>query len=119
MTPRTQQIGPCANWVVVVMFQVKIFQPMDCNKWLGSYDKISVFFNKIFPDYQPCQLVKRQKKPFQEPFLSLSSGYWCIWNQPTKKLTKGGVLHKRNTLSLARLNHSCVRNAELELEKEP
>jgi hypothetical protein len=32
-------------------------------------------------------------------------------NQPAKKLTKGGVLRKSETLSLARLDHSCVRNA--------
>jgi hypothetical protein len=32
-------------------------------------------------------------------------------NQPTEKLTKGGVLRKRTSSSLARLNHSCVRNA--------
>jgi hypothetical protein len=38
----------------------------------------------------------------------------CL-NQPTKKLTKGGVLRKRNTSSLARFNHSCVRNALLEM----
>jgi hypothetical protein len=31
-------------------------------------------------------------------------------NQP-KKLTKGGVLRRRTTSSLARLNHSCVLNA--------
>jgi hypothetical protein len=38
-------------------------------------------------------------------------------NQPTKKLTKGGVLRKRQTSSLARFNHSCVRNALLEMVK--
>jgi hypothetical protein len=38
--------------------------------------------------------------------------------QPTnKKLTKGGVLRKSKTSSLARLNHSCVRNALLEVDK--
>jgi hypothetical protein len=36
-------------------------------------------------------------------------------NQPTKKLTKGGVLRKRQTSSLARFNHSCVRDALLEM----
>jgi hypothetical protein len=36
-------------------------------------------------------------------------------NQPTKKLTKGGVLHKRQTSSLARFDHSCLRNALLEM----
>jgi hypothetical protein len=36
-------------------------------------------------------------------------------NQPTKKLTKGGVLRKRETSSLARFDHSCVRNALLEM----
>jgi hypothetical protein len=38
-------------------------------------------------------------------------------NQPTKKLTKGGVLRKRQTSSLARFDHSCVRNAFLEMVK--
>jgi hypothetical protein len=36
-------------------------------------------------------------------------------NQPTKKLTKGGVLRKRETSSLARFDHSCVRSALLEM----
>jgi hypothetical protein len=31
-------------------------------------------------------------------------------NQPIKKLTKGGVIHKCRTSSLARLNHSCIQN---------
>jgi hypothetical protein len=42
---------------------------------------------------------------------------WLKSNQPTKKLTKGGVLRKRQTSSLARFNHSCVRNALLEMVK--
>jgi hypothetical protein len=33
--------------------------------------------------------------------------------QSTKKLTKGGVLRKRDTSSLARSDHSCIRNALL------
>jgi hypothetical protein len=38
-------------------------------------------------------------------------------NQPTnQKATKGGVLCKRETSSLARFDHSCVRNALLEME---
>jgi hypothetical protein len=36
-------------------------------------------------------------------------------NQPTKRLTKGGVLRK--TSSIARLNHSCVRNNGWNLKK--
>jgi hypothetical protein len=36
---------------------------------------------------------------------------------PTKKLTKGGVLCKRQTSSLARSDHSCVRNVLLEMVK--
>jgi hypothetical protein len=36
-------------------------------------------------------------------------------NQPTKKPTKGGVLRKRETSSLARFDHSCGRNALLEM----
>jgi hypothetical protein len=35
--------------------------------------------------------------------------------QPTKKLTKGGVLCKQETSSLARFDHSCVWNALLEI----
>jgi hypothetical protein len=37
--------------------------------------------------------------------------------QPIKKLTKGGVLRKRQTSSLARFDHSCVRNAFMEMVK--
>jgi hypothetical protein len=48
----------------------------------------------------------------------------CVWyviydsvkNQP-KSLTKGGVLRKRQTSSLNRFDHSCVRNALLEMVK--
>jgi hypothetical protein len=43
---------------------------------------------------------------------------WLESNQPpTRKLTTGGVLHKRQTSSLARFHHSCVRNAFLEMVK--
>jgi hypothetical protein len=38
-----------------------------------------------------------------------------LTNQPTKRLTKGGVRRRRETSSLARSNHSCVRNALLEM----
>jgi hypothetical protein len=38
-------------------------------------------------------------------------------NQPTKKLTEGGVLRKRQTSSLARFDHSCLRNVLLEKVK--
>jgi hypothetical protein len=41
--------------------------------------------------------------------------YVMVANQPTKKLTKGGVLRKRETSCLARFDHSCVRNALLEM----
>jgi hypothetical protein len=40
-----------------------------------------------------------------------------VANQPTKKLTKGGVLRKGQTSSLARFDHSCVQNALLEMVK--
>lgn len=36
-------------------------------------------------------------------------------NKPTIKLTKGGVLHKRKTSFHARLHHSCVRKALLQM----
>jgi hypothetical protein len=36
-------------------------------------------------------------------------------NQPTKRLIKGGVRRRRETSSLVRSNHSCVRNALLEM----
>jgi hypothetical protein len=38
-------------------------------------------------------------------------------NQPNKKLTKGAVLRKHETSSLARFDHSFVRNALLEMVK--
>jgi hypothetical protein len=45
---------------------------------------------------------------------------WPVWHeiftaQPTKRLTKGGVRRRRETSSLARSNHSCVRNPLLEM----
>jgi hypothetical protein len=36
---------------------------------------------------------------------------FTIFQTTNQKLTKVGVLHKRRTSSLARLKHSCVRNA--------
>jgi hypothetical protein len=48
-----------------------------------------------------------------------SAGLKCPQVNPTRRLPKGGVLHKRKSSSFARLNHSCVRNAWLDLEKEP
>jgi hypothetical protein len=53
---------------------------------------------------------------FARIFLKL---YWTTYtkptNQPTKKLTKGGVFRKIETSSIARFDHSCVRNALLEM----
>jgi hypothetical protein len=40
-------------------------------------------------------------------------------NQPTNQKAKGGVLRKRETSSLARFDHACVRNKLLEMEKVP
>jgi hypothetical protein len=37
--------------------------------------------------------------------------------QSTKTLPKGGILRKRETSSLARFDHSCIRNALLEIVK--
>jgi hypothetical protein len=37
--------------------------------------------------------------------------------EPTNQKAKGGVLLKRQTSFLARFNHSCVRNALLEMVK--
>jgi hypothetical protein len=43
---------------------------------------------------------------------------WCFQHQSaTNQKTKGGVLLKRKTSSFVRMNHSCVRNAQLEFEK--
>jgi hypothetical protein len=47
------------------------------------------------------------------PFLHVIS--FPVLNKPTKKLTKDGVLCKRQTSSLARFDHSCVLNALLEI----
>jgi hypothetical protein len=54
---------------------------------------------------------------FQRSVLTPSSGWWVKpgHNQPTKKLTKGRVRRRRETSSLVRFNHSCVRNALLEM----
>jgi hypothetical protein len=47
--------------------------------------------------------------------LSLVRCLGLVCGQPTKNLTNGRVLRKRKTSSLARLNHFCVRNTQLEL----
>jgi hypothetical protein len=39
--------------------------------------------------------------------------YLSLSNQPTKRLTKGGVLRKRTTSSLVRLNHSSLSSFRL------
>jgi hypothetical protein len=44
------------------------------------------------------------------PSLTLVQHWLTLTNQP-KELTKGGVLRRRTTSSLARLNHFSVRNA--------
>jgi hypothetical protein len=38
-----------------------------------------------------------------------------ILSSSTNQKAKGGVLRKRETSSLARFYHSCVRNAQLEM----
>jgi hypothetical protein len=40
---------------------------------------MATLYNKTFSSYQPCQVVKRQKKKFQRPSLSSSSGYSVLW----------------------------------------
>jgi hypothetical protein len=79
----------------------------------------ATLFNKLFSANSRVSWLKGEKTTFQGPSLSSSSGCWCVWNQPTKKLSKGGALSKRKTSSLAILNHSCLRNAQLDFEKEP
>jgi hypothetical protein len=75
--------------------------------------------NKIFLGYQPCQVVEWQKNQrFEDHLCPRPQGTEVAGeNQPTKKLTKGGVWRKRQTLSLARFDHSCVRDALLEMVK--
>jgi hypothetical protein len=59
------------------------------------------------------------KNKVRGPTPSSSSGYLSGWHsQPiNQKANKGGVLRKRQTLSLARFDHSCLRNALLEMVK--
>jgi hypothetical protein len=47
----------------------------------------------------------------------LAAGDWwlTVINQSTKKLTTVGVRRRRETSSLIRFNHSCVRKALLEM----
>jgi hypothetical protein len=46
----------------------------------------ATLYNKIFLDYQPCQLVKWRKKPtFQGPSLSSSSGLIYLENLDTNQ----------------------------------
>jgi hypothetical protein len=63
-------------------------------------------YNIIFSGYHPRQVVKWRKNQSFEDHL-----------QPTKKLTKGGILRKRETSSLARFDHSCALNTLLEMVK--
>jgi hypothetical protein len=74
-------------------------------------------YNKIFSGYQPRQMVEwRKKQRFEDHLRPRPQGTEvAAANQPTKKLTEGGVLRKHQTSSLARFDHSCVRNALLEM----
>jgi hypothetical protein len=49
------------------------------------------------------------------PVQGATAGVDSSTNQPTKRLTKGEVRRRRETSSLAGSNHSCVRNALLEM----
>jgi hypothetical protein len=66
---------------------------------------------------KPRRLLKVFQRLWQHRNYCLQG--WCLWgqptNQPTKRLTKGGVRRRRETSSLAGSNHSCVRNALLEM----
>jgi hypothetical protein len=94
---------------------------------LGAATGIRIFTNSMWqnPSWEAnTQFLSQNFMHFVEPSCSLP----CAWqlatrpsgqtflittittNQP-KKLTKGGVLHRRTTSSLARLNHSYIRNA--------
>jgi hypothetical protein len=54
---------------------------------------------------------------FKDNLLTVANCTFNTSNQPTRKLTKGGVLRKRKFSSFARLNHYFIRNAKLESEK--
>jgi hypothetical protein len=53
----------------------------------------------------------RLDRPLQLPCSEWICIVWNSTSQPTKKLSKGGVLRKRKTSSLALFDLSCVGNA--------
>jgi hypothetical protein len=93
----------------------------------------------IFCQFQSCSHTLKPLKHFQNCFLGCTGvqddcrlkfrrAYFLhhqVWlslanqptNQPTKELTMSGVLRRRTTSSHDKLNHSCVRNAELDLKR--
>jgi hypothetical protein len=71
----------------------------------------SMMFRAVFWVVLPCKVIVDRR--FRGAYCLHHQGWVsrAKKNQKPKKLTKGGVLRWRTTSSLARLNHSCVRNA--------
>jgi hypothetical protein len=69
-----------------------------------------LMFRAVFWVVLPCKMIVDRR--FRGTCCLHHQGWISRANQTKpKKLTKGGVLRWRTTSSLARLNHSCVRNA--------
>jgi len=71
----------------------------------------SKMFRIVSWDVLLCKTIVDRR--FRGAYCLNHQGRVSLANQETKKLTKGGVLAQDS----ARLNHSCVRNAKLDLKR--
>jgi hypothetical protein len=102
------------------IWKLSIWVMSSCNHVVVNISEVrtasiirAIYFNEIAWCYIPggCHLNK-------DIVIAQASTYQCCvkitnqpTNKPTRKLTTGGILRKRKTSSLARLNHSCARSA--------
>jgi hypothetical protein len=94
--PRSEQVwGPL--WLLFNGYR-RLFQ-----EHTAGYECVGLFF------HSPIRLHSRVLTEQRENSVTRQA------NQPNKRLTKGGVRRRRETSSLARSNHSCIRNALLEM----
>jgi hypothetical protein len=88
-----------------------------CDLFFGLHPSSLCFSTTTF---RGMALLSSSREPtLLGPVDRASLNRWTLskTKQPTKKITKGGVLRKRQTSSLARFDHSCVRNAFPEMVK--
>jgi hypothetical protein len=80
-----------------------------CNKWNNQFNKVFHFYTEL--DFFKQVHFSTVRKPWKRVN--------PLKPKPTKNLSKGGGVLRKRMSSLARLNHCCVRNAQLLFEKEP